>query len=140
MDTTIQTYTVQPVALPIVPCGAPNLPETAGVDAAFNVASGQMSVTMTFMLPGTINPSQVTIQQYYPAVADPSKLYFYAVYNSDSTATAKPVNCAFKASPVDSSGGAISLGSVLTINTMLVNLYGPKSSRGMNSAVRTTEQ
>lgn len=140
MDTTIQTYIVQPVAMPILPCGAPYLPDTTAVDAAYKVSTGQLSVAMTFMLPGTINPNQVTIQQYYPGNADPSKLFFYAVYNSDSSATAKPVTCAYKACPVDAAGSPISLGSILTIETMVVNLYGPKSSRGMATTVRTTEQ
>ncbi len=141
MDTkeTIQNYIVQPVMLPILPTSGPSLDETFRIDPAYNAATQQLNVTMSFKIPGDYNASNVAIKQYYNP-NDTSKLHFYAVYGSESTAELKRVDCTFKASAMDAAGNPIALGGILAITTMLVNTVGPKTSRGVMSSVRTTEQ
>lgn len=139
METTIQTYVVQPVALPIVPTSAPNLPDPVVLDAVYDRSSGYLTVTITIMLPGDLNPNQVSIKQYYSSSHN-TVLEFYAVYSSESTEDAKPLTCSFKASPVDVYGNPIELGAIMSVYNMLVNSVGPKTSRGVMTTVRTTEQ
>lgn len=139
MEVTIQTYTVQPVLLPLTPADTPTLADPTAIDAAYSTSTQKLTVAMTFMIPGDLNPSQVAIKQYYDS-SDPCNLQFYAVYGSSSTATPKPVTCSFKASAVDAAGHDIDLGAILTLFIMLVNTVGPKTSRGVMTTVRTTEQ
>lgn len=134
----IQNYIVQPVMLPIVPASGTSLPETFCVDAVYAVGTGQLTVLMSFMIPGDLSPSQVSIKQYYDN-RDEHKLQFYAVYSSESTMQAKQVDCKFKASATGASGESIDLGAILSVMTMMVNTVGPKTSRGIMSNVRTTE-
>jgi|GEM_PF-5200308 len=134
----VQNYIVQPVMLPIVPCPGTSLPETFCIDAVYAVGTGQLTVTMSFMIPGDLSASQVSIKQYYDD-HDEHKLQFYAVYSSESTMQAKQVDCKFKASATGASGEPIDLGAILDVMTMMVNTVGPKSSRGIISNVRTTE-
>jgi hypothetical protein len=136
----IQNYIVQPVMAPIVPASGTSLPETFKIDAAYAVSTGQLTIFMSFMIPGDVNANQVSIKQYYDALHEPSELQFYAVYGSESTMTAKEVTCKFKACPTDAGGSPIDLGAILNVMTMLVNTVGPKTSRGVMSSVRTTEQ
>jgi hypothetical protein len=139
MDTeaTIQIYNVQPIMMPIVPASASTLQETFNVNVNYSATTGQLGVTMSFMIPGNLNPSQVSIKQYYSS-NEPSTLEFYAVYSSESTATPKQVDCKFKASTVDANNTPISLGSILSVMTMMVCTSGPKTSRGVVNAVRLT--
>lgn len=139
MEVTIQNYTVQPVMLPLTPVGSPTLADPTAIDAAYSTSTQKLTVAMTFMIPGDLNPNQVSIKQYYDS-SDSCNLQFYAVYSSSSTATPKPVTCSFKASAVDAAGHDIDLGAILTLFILLVNTVGPKSSRGIMSTVRTTEQ
>ncbi len=136
----IQNYIVQPVMMQIVPMSAPYLTDTFNIDAAYAVSTGQLTIFMSFMIPGDINPSQVSIKQYYDRDHESSELQFYAVYGSESTAQAKEITCKFKACATDAGGAPIDLGAILSITTMLVNTVGPKTSRGTVSSVRTTEQ
>lgn len=138
-DGAVQNYLVQPVLLPIVPMSAPYLTDTFNIDAAYAVSTGQLTVFMSFMIPGDLSPSQVSIKQYYDSHDEPNQLQFYAVYSSESTATMKQVNGKFKACATDAGGSPIDLGSILNIMTMVVCTVGPKSSRGIISNVRTTE-
>ncbi|AEA45032.1 hypothetical protein [Fluviicola taffensis] len=137
-DGAIQTYIVQPVMLPILPASGNSLAETFNIDAVYIVANGQLNVIMSFMIPANVNPSQVSIKQYYSST-EPSSLSFYASYASNLTSEIVQVNCKFRASTTDARGRAISLGSVLSISTMVVCTVGPKTSRGVMTSVRTTE-
>lgn len=138
METTIQPYIVQPVAAPMLPVTPATLDEAVAVDAAYSVEAQQLNVAITFMLPGNVSPSQVTIKQYYNAAVG-GKLHFYLVYNCESPEQMKPITGGFKASPFDAAGSPIPLGTILAITTMMVNSSGPKSSRGLMTTVRTTE-
>jgi len=133
----VQNYIVQPVLLPILPVTGTSLPETFCIDAAYVVATGELDVLVSFMIPGDINANQVSIKQYYD-VHDENKLQFYAVYGSESSVQAKEVKGRFKASATDAAGNPIDLGCIRSIMTMLVNTVGPKTSRGTVSSVRTT--
>lgn len=138
METTIQPYIVQPVAAPMLPVTPPTLDEAVAVDAAYSTESQQLNVAVTFKLPGNVNPSLVTIKQYYNASSG-GKLHFYIEYNCASPDPMKPVTGGFKACPFDAAGSPVPLDTILTITTMMVNSYGPKSSRGITTTVRTTE-
>lgn len=138
MEATIQTYVVQPIALPILPTSAPNLTNPVVLDAVYDRSSGYLTVTMTIMIPGDLNPNQVSVKQYYSS-SHKTVLEFYAVYSSESTADTKSLTCSFKASPVDAAGSPIELGAIMSVCNMLVNSVGPKTSRGTVSTVRTTE-
>lgn len=133
----VQSYTVQPVMLPILPASAPYLADTFNIDPSYSVSTAQLTVLMSFMIPGDLNPSLVSIKQYYNSNQS-SELQFYAVYSSESTATTKQVNCKFKACVTDAAGNPIDLGAILNVKTMLVNSVGPKSSRGVLTSVRVT--
>lgn len=135
---TLQTYVVQPVMLPLTPVGSLFLPDPTAIDPVYNVETQILKVSMVFMLPGNVSASQVSIKQYYNS-AQPTKLQFYAVYNSSSTATPVAVSCSFNASPLDAAGNAITLGGIMTVFNMLKNTNGPKTSRGVATAVRTTD-
>lgn len=137
METTIQTYTVQPVAVPISPTSAPNLADPTAVDAEYITGSRKLMVAMTFTIPGDLNPDQVSIKQYY-SPDNSSNLQFYAVYGSSSSASPQTVTCSFQACATDAGGHDIDLGAVLTVFNMMVNTVGPKTSRGVMSSVRTT--
>lgn len=134
----IQTYTVQPVPTTISPVLPALLPDPAPIDAAFNAGTQQLTVALTFMIPGNLNASQVSIKQYYDS-SQSSKLYFYICYNSESTATPKAVSCAFQASATGPGGTPITLGAILNVYIMMYNAAGPKTSRGAMVTVRTTE-
>lgn len=138
METTVQPYIVQPVAAPMLPVVPATLDDAVAVDASYSTSSQQLNVLVTFKLPGNVNPSQVTVTQYYNA-SDVSKLHFYLSYYCESPGNLKTYTGGFKASPFDAAGLPIALGSVLTITTMMMNSCGPKSSRGISSTVRTTE-
>lgn len=138
METTIQPYIVQPVAAPMLPVTPATLDEALAVDAAYSTSTQQLNVVITFKLPGNVNPSQVTVKQYYNP-SNTSKLHFYLTYSCESPGQMKSVTGGFKASPFDAAGSPIELGAVLTITTMMMNSAGPKSSRGLSSQVRTTE-
>jgi len=138
METAIQTYVVQPVAVPMVPLGAPNLTDPVVLDAVYDRSSGYLNVTLSIMIPGDLNPNQVSIKQYYSSSHN-TVLEFYAVYSSESTEDAKPLTCTFKASAVDASGNTIDLAAILSVYNMLANTVGPKTSRGVMTTVRTTE-
>lgn len=138
METTIQTYIVQPVAAPMLPVVPATLDDAVAVDAAYSTSSQELNVLVTFKLPGNVNPNQVTVTQYYNA-SDSSKLHFYLTYYCESPGNLKTYTGGFKASPFDAAGSPIALGGVLTVTTMMVNSCGPKSSRGLSSNVRTTE-
>lgn len=138
-DGVVQNYIVQPVMLPIVPMSAPYLTDTFNIDAAYAVSTGQLTVFMSFMIPGDLSASQVSIKQYYDRDHESSQLQFYAVYSSESSSAMKQVNGKFKACATDAGGNPIDLGSILDIMTMVVCTVGPKSSRGIISNVRTTE-
>lgn len=135
----IQNYIVQPVMLPILPTSGPYLAETFNIDAAYSVSTELLNVLMSFMIPGDVSPSQVSIKQYFDA-HEPSQLQFYAVYSCESGSPTKQVNCKFKACATDAGGAPIDLGAILNVMTMVVNTVGPKTSRGTVSSVRTTEQ
>lgn len=133
-----QNYVVQPIMLPILPASAPYLTETYNVDPSYSVSTEQLTVLMSFKIPGDVNPSQVSIKQYYNS-NQASDIEFYAIYSSESTTDAlKSVNSKFKACATDAAGNAIELGAILNVKTMLVNSVGPKSSRGTSSSVRVT--
>nr|WP_294858652.1 hypothetical protein [uncultured Fluviicola sp.] len=134
----IQTYIVQPVMLPILPTSGPYLADTFNIDAAYSVSTLQLTVLMSFMIPGDLTASQVSIKQYFDE-HEPNELQFYAVYSSESTAQMKEVSCKFKACATDAGGAPIDLGAILNVMTMMVNTVGPKTSRGTVCTVRTTE-
>lgn len=138
METTVQTYIVQPVAAPMLPVVPATLDDVSGVDAAYSTSTQQLNVLVSFKIPGNVNPNQVTVTQYYNA-ADSNKLYFYLTYYCESPGNLKTYTGGFKASPFDAAGSPIELGAILVVNTMMVNSCGPKSSRGISSQVRTTE-
>jgi hypothetical protein len=108
------------------------------VDAAYATATGYLTVVLSFMIPTVLQADQVTVQQYYNSAGRSKKLEFYLVYDCDYTGSYKQVDCQFKASAVDGAGNPIALGSILNVMTMVVCLAGPKTSRGVISAVRTT--
>lgn len=137
MEATIQTYTVQPIAVPISPTSAPNLADPTAIDAEYNSGTGKLIVVMTFMVPGDLNPNQVSIKQYYTP-DNASNLQFYAVYGSSSSATPKSITCSFQACATDAGGHGIDLGAILSVYNLLVNTVGPKTSRGVMTTVRTT--
>ena len=113
------------------------LNDPTGIDAVYNAGTGQLSLAVTFMIPGNLNANQVSIKQYYNS-AQSSKLQFYICYNSESTATPKAVTCAFQASATDAAGNPITLGAILNVFLMMYNAAGPKTSRGAMVTVRTT--
>ncbi|MDF3026755.1 MAG: hypothetical protein K0S23_1062 [Fluviicola sp.] len=141
MSTTeiIQTYTVQPVMMPIIPTTGDPLTDTFNVDAAYSNTTGYLTVVLSFMIPTELQADQVTVKQYYNSGGRSKRLEFYLVYDCESTGTYKQVNCQFKASAVDGAGSPIDLGGILNVFTMVVCLAGPKTSRGTVSSVRTTE-
>lgn len=139
MEGAIQTYTVQPVMSPLVPVLGDPLTEAFDIDAAYVTAIGQLVVQMSFMIPTVLNPNDVTIKQFYMSGGRSTRLEFYVVYACESTGPYKQVDCEFKASEVDAAGNPIALRSILSIKTMLFCTVGPKSSRGIMSTVRTTE-
>ena len=137
-EVTTQTYTVVPVLLPILPASSPYLDDPTGVDAVYNTVSGNLTVSFTLMIPSDLNPNELTINQFYSAL-EPNKLCFYAVYTSTSSVRSIPLTCWFRASALDAGGAGIDLGAILSIYSLMVNTVGPKSSRGLLTTVRTTE-
>lgn len=140
MSTTeiIQTYTVQPIMMPIIPTTGDPLTDTFNIDAAYATATGNLTIVLSFMIPTVLQADQVTVKQYYNSNGRSKRLEFYLEYDCEYTGSYKQVNCQFKASAVDGAGSPIDLGSILNIFTMVVCLAGPKTSRGVISAVRTT--
>lgn len=134
---TFQIYTAQPIMLPILPATSAPLAETFNVNASYSTSLGKLSVIMSFMIPSSIPASEVTIKQFYNP-EQPTKLIFYAVYNTDSSGAYTQVNCQFNASSVDASGNAINLAGILNIVTMVYCMAGPRSSRGTAATVRVS--
>ncbi len=135
---TLQTYTVQPIPASMSPIGSPYLTDPTAIDAAYNATSQQITLTMSFTIPGDLDPNQVSVKQYFTS-SQSSRLQFYICYSSASTATPQTVACTFTASNLDSAGNPIDLGAISKVFNMLKNATGPKSSRGILTSVRTTD-
>lgn len=140
MSTTeiIQSYTVQPIALPIIPTTGDPLTDTFNIDAAYASATGYLTIVLSFMIPTELQADQVVVEQYYNSSGRSKRLEFYLVYDCEASGTYKQVNCQFKASATDAGGNPIALGTILNIMTMVVCKVGPRTSRGVVSSVRTT--
>jgi len=136
--TTIQNYTVQPVMLPILPTSGPYLADPFNITATYSTSTAQLTILMSFMIPGNVSPSSVSIKQFFTA-DNATNLDFYAVYSSESTSNMKQVDCKFKASAVDAGGLPITLNAVNTVANMVVCSAGPKTSRKTSTNVMITE-
>lgn len=132
----IHNYTVGKVSTPVSPT-SPYLTDTFDIDPVYTTSLGELEVWMSFMIPGDLDPDEVSIKQYYSS-DEPTELQFYATYNSSSTVTPVQVDCKFKAIPSDASNNPIDLSHITDVFTMLYYIGGPKTSRGVMTTVRTT--
>lgn len=134
----IHNYTVGTVSSPTSPISPYSLADTFNVDPVYNTSSGILEVWMSFMIPGDLDPDEVSIKQYYTPDTS-TELQFYAVYDSASTATLVQVDCKFKASSTDASSNPINLSNITDVFTMVSCIKPPKkTSRGTMVTIRIT--
>lgn len=130
-----QVYVVTPVSTSIAPNqGSPKPPTPTNASADYYTSLSKLAILMTFKIPSSIDPTEVTIQQYFNS-GDTSKLEFYAVYDKTGSGDLVSVNAEFNASNVDASSNSINLSLITSVKLILVCGVGPKSSKGCTKTV-----
>ncbi len=98
-----QNYTVVPVSTSIAANqGTPKPANPTKLSATYYSSNAKLALKMTFTIPSSIDPSEVTIQQFFDT-SDTSLLEFYAVYDKTGTGDPTSVAASFNASSVDAS-------------------------------------